>query len=61
MRNSLTPGVLLLALLVLPGQAFADTRSDYKRGLEAYRDGELMEAADYFKRSADKGYLKAQV
>ncbi|MDX1345316.1 MAG: hypothetical protein R3179_05385, partial [Sedimenticolaceae bacterium] len=61
MRNSLPISILLLVLLLTSGQASADARKDYQRGLEAYRDGDLVEAADYMKRSADKGYLKAQV
>ena len=54
----LTVGVLLL--LFWPSALLADARSDGERGIAEYRQGNLIEAMEWLRKSATAGYTPAQ-
>ncbi len=56
----LQTGVIVLQLLIAP-PILADAKSDGDKGIEEYRKGNLIQALELLKSSAERGYAPAQV
>lgn len=50
----------LLSLLIF-GNAFADLKDDFDRGVAAYNEGEYQQALDIFKAVLDSGYVSPEL
>lgn len=57
---NLLHALLILQLLICPS-AFADAKTDGEKGIEQYRQGNLIEGMQLLHKSAQKGYAPAQV
>lgn len=53
--------ILAACLATQQSPLFADARSDGEQGIEAFRQGKLIEAMELLERSARNGYAPAQV
>jgi len=63
MKHRIDTPVMFLTCLLLMQQSLvlADARSDGDRGIEAFRQGNLIESMQLLERSANAGYAPAQV
>ena len=58
LRSLLT--VLILLVILSPSIALANAAGDFQKGIESYQHGKSSEAAKWFRKAADQGYVKAQ-
>lgn len=60
--RKITPSIIFFCLLLMPqSPLLADAKTDGDRGIEAFRQGNLIESMQLLERSAKEGYTPAQV
>ena len=55
MKRLLTTLVILTGLLGSGGAAWADALDDYNKGYDAYKTGDYVEAAKWYRKAAEQG------
>ena len=59
MKRLLTTLVILTGLIGSGGAVWADARSDFIKGYDAYKTGGYVEAAKWYRKAAEQGHTRA--
>ena len=60
MKQLLTTLVILTGFLRSAGAVWADAKSDFDKGLAAYKAGKHTEAVKWFRKAAEQGHAESQ-